>query len=74
MQNDLIETSADVLKENIKAEVSLAQVMAVEVDETTDIANEAQLSIILHYLSGKLVKEAYLSFEWWGQWRQKSNY
>lgn len=62
MQNDLIETSADVLKENIKADVSLAQVMAVEVDETTDIANKAQLSIIL-YLSGKLVKEAYLSFE-----------
>lgn len=63
MQNDLIETTADVLKENIKAEVSLAQVMAVEVDETTDIANKAQLSIILRYLSGKLVKEAYLSFE-----------
>lgn len=63
MQNDLIETTADVLKENIKAEVSLAQVMAVEVDETTDIANKAQLSIILSYLSGKLVKEAYLSFE-----------
>lgn len=74
MQNDLFETTADVLKENIKAEVSLAQVMAVEVDETTDIANKAQLSIILRYLSGKLVKEAYLSFEWWGQWRQKSNY
>lgn len=63
MQNDLIETTADVLKENIKAEVSLAQVMAVEVDETTDIANKAQLSIILSYLSGKLVKEAYLSLE-----------
>lgn len=63
MQNDLIETTADVLKENIKVEVSLAQVMAVEVDETTDIANKAQLSIILRYLSGKLVKEAYLSFE-----------
>lgn len=63
MQNDLFETTADVLKENIKAEVSLAQVMAVEVDETTDIANKAQLSIILRYLSGKLVKEAYLSFE-----------
>lgn len=63
MQNDLIETTADVLKENIKAEVSLAQVMAVEVDETTDIANKAQLCIILSYLSGKLVKEAYLSFE-----------
>lgn len=63
MQNDLIETTADVLKENIKVEVSLAQVMAVEVDETTDIENKAQLSIILRYLSGKLVKEAYLSFE-----------
>lgn len=36
--------TADVLKEDIKEELSVAQFVAVEVDETTDITNKAQLS------------------------------
>ncbi|KAM3858201.1 zinc finger MYM-type protein 1 [Diretmus argenteus] len=63
IQNDLIEAIADVLREDIKEELSVAQFIAVEVDESTDITNKAQLSVILRYVSGSEVKEAFLGFD-----------
>lgn len=63
IQNDLIEAIADVLRDDIKEEVSAAQFVAVEVDETTDITNKAQLSVILRYVSGSEVKEAFVGFD-----------
>lgn len=39
----LIEVIADVLKEDMKEELSVAQFVAVEGDETADITNKAQL-------------------------------
>lgn len=63
IQNDLIEAIADVLRDNMKEELSVAPFVAVEVDETTDITNKAQLSVILRYVSGSEVKEAFLGFD-----------
>ena len=47
IQNDLIEAIADFLREDIKEELSVAPFVAVEVDETTDITNKAQLPVIV---------------------------
>ncbi len=63
IQNDLIEVITDVLREDIKEELRVAPFVAVEVDETTDITNKAQLSVILRYVSGSEVKEAFLGFD-----------
>ncbi len=63
IQNDLIEAITDVLREDIKEELRVAPFVAVEVDETTDITNKAQLSVILRYVSGSEVKETFLGFD-----------
>lgn len=63
IQNDLIEVIADVLRDNMKEELSVALFVAVEVDKTTDITNKAQLSVILRYDSHSEVKEAFLGFD-----------
>ncbi|XP_077380638.1 zinc finger MYM-type protein 1 [Festucalex cinctus] len=63
IQNDLIEAIAFVLRDNVKEELSVSQFVAVEVDGTTDITNKTQISIILRYVSGSEVKEAFLGFD-----------
>uniref|UniRef100_A0A3P8UM16 DUF4371 domain-containing protein n=1 Tax=Cynoglossus semilaevis TaxID=244447 RepID=A0A3P8UM16_CYNSE len=66
IQNDLIEAVAEVIRKDIKKEVSAASFVAVEVDETTDITNKAQISVVLRYVTLKSdaceVKEAFLGF------------
>lgn len=63
IQNDLIEAVADLMRSDIKAEVNAAPFVAVEVDESTDITNKAQISVILRYVSNSEVKEAFLGFD-----------
>ena len=72
IQNDLIEAVGDVIRNDIKKEINAAPFLAVEVDETTDVTNKAQISVILRYVatttneSGEVacqVKEAFLGFD-----------
>ncbi|XP_061775076.1 zinc finger MYM-type protein 1-like isoform X1 [Nerophis ophidion] len=67
IQNDLIEAVGDVIRNDIKKEISAAPFVAVEVDETTDVTNQAQISVILRYVAkteaGYLVREAFLGFD-----------
>ena len=60
------------IRNDIKKEINAAPLVAVEVDETTDVTNKAQISIILRYVatttsdSGEVacqVKEAFLGFD-----------
>lgn len=46
IQNDLIEAIGDVIIDNIKKEIYEAPFVAVEVDESTDVTNRAQISVI----------------------------
>ena len=67
IQNDLIEAVADVIRNDIKKEISATPFVAVEVDETTDVTNQAQISVILRYVANTEtdceVKEAFLGFD-----------
>lgn len=62
IQNDLIEADGEVIINYIKKEISAAP----EVDETTDVTNKAQISVILRCVakteSECEVKEAFLGF------------
>ena len=67
IQNDLIEAVGDVIRNDIKKEINAAPFVAVEVDETTDVTNKAQISVILRYVATSEVacevKEAFLGFD-----------
>ncbi|XP_036973754.1 zinc finger MYM-type protein 1 [Acanthopagrus latus] len=64
IQNDLIEAISDVVRSSIKSDVDAASFVAVEVDETTDANNKAQISAVLRYVNSDCeVKEAFLGFD-----------
>uniref|UniRef100_A0A672GMX8 HAT C-terminal dimerisation domain-containing protein n=1 Tax=Salarias fasciatus TaxID=181472 RepID=A0A672GMX8_SALFA len=67
IQNDLIEAVGDVIRNDIKKEIGAAPFVAVEVDETTDVTSQAQISAILRYVAtseaGCEVEEAFLGFD-----------
>ncbi|XP_053567578.1 zinc finger protein 862-like [Bombina bombina] len=62
IKNDLIEAVADVIRNDIKKEINAAPFVAVEVDETTDVTDKAQISVILRYVAKSELKEAFLEF------------
>lgn len=66
IQNDLIEAIGDVIRNDIKKEISAAPFVAVEVDETTDVTCQARISAIMRYVdmtgANCEVKEAFLGF------------
>ena len=51
IQNDLIEAIGDVIRNDIQTEINAAPFVALEVDETTDVTNKAQISVILRYVA-----------------------
>ncbi|XP_019748862.1 synaptotagmin-12 isoform X1 [Hippocampus comes] len=63
IQKDLIEAVADVIRSDIKKEIEAAPFVALEVGETTDDTNEAQIFAVLRYVAtsevGCEVKEAF---------------
>ncbi|KAK7909674.1 hypothetical protein WMY93_014358 [Mugilogobius chulae] len=61
--NDLIEAVCDVIRNDIQNEIDAAQFIAIEVDETTDVTNKAQISVILRYVFNAEVKEAFMGFD-----------
>lgn len=67
IHNDLIEAMSDVIRSDIKKDIDAAPFVAVEVDETTDATNKAQISVILRYVAkGETaceVREAFLGFD-----------
>ncbi|KAF4075810.1 hypothetical protein AMELA_G00223020 [Ameiurus melas] len=67
IQNDLIDSISDVIRTDIKKEINAALFVAVEVDETTDATDKAQISVTLRYVSISEeacgVREAFLGFD-----------
>lgn len=57
IQNDLINANAEVMGAEIKREINKAPFVAVMVDETTNVSNAAQLSLVLRYVTDTGVKE-----------------
>ena len=57
IQNDLIASIGDVVRYDMK-EISAVPVVAAEVDESTDVTNKAQISVITWLKARWLVKEA----------------
>lgn len=53
IQNDLIESVANVLKKEIKNEIKNTPFVAIIMDETSDISNKSQLSILFRYVDDK---------------------
>ena len=65
IQNDLIESVAEVVRSDIMKDISKASFVAVIVDETTDVTQKAQISVILWYVNEKShkIKDAFLGFD-----------
>jgi len=55
IQNDLIEAIGDVIRNDIK-EISAAPFVAAEIDESTDVTNKAQISVIMWLKARWLMK------------------
>ena len=50
IQNDIIEAVAAVIRTDIRKVINRAFFVAVDVDETTDVTQKAQISIIFRYV------------------------
>ena len=50
IQNDIIEAVAEVIGTDIRKDINEAFSLAVEVDETTDVSQNAQISVIFCYV------------------------
>ena len=61
----LIESVAEVVRSDIMKDIGEASFVAVEVDETTDVTQKAQISVSLRYVNEKShkIKEAFLGFD-----------
>ena len=65
IQNDIIEAVAEVIRTDIRKDINKASFVAVEVDETTDVTQKAQISVIFRYVceASYIAKEAFLGFD-----------
>ena len=65
IQNDIIEAVAEVFQTDIRKDMNKASFVAAEVDETTDVTQKSQISVIFRYVceASYLVKEAFLGFD-----------
>ncbi|CAH1110801.1 unnamed protein product [Psylliodes chrysocephalus] len=62
IQNDLIKCTADVVMDHIKSEIKKAPFLSIALDETTDVANLSQLSIVVRYVLDRIPQEQFLGF------------
>lgn len=62
IQNDLISSIAFVLSEQIRREIENTDYVGLMLDETTDVSNKSQLSIIFRYIKKEIVVERFLGF------------
>ncbi|XP_061746542.1 uncharacterized protein LOC133545177 [Nerophis ophidion] len=67
IQTDLIKAVGDVIRNDIKKDITAAPFVAVEVVETTDVTNQAQISVRIRYVcttpAGCAVREAFLGLD-----------
>ena len=67
IQNDIIEAVAEIIRTDIRKDINKASFVAVEVDETTDVTQKAQISVIFRYVCEAsytyIVKKAFLGFD-----------
>ena len=56
---------AEIIRTDIRKDINKASFVAVEVDETTDVTQKAQISLIFRYVceASYIVKEAFLGFD-----------
>ncbi|GBP98018.1 hypothetical protein EVAR_96429_1 [Eumeta japonica] len=57
IQNDLIKSIAQVIRDEIKSEINFAKFVSVIADETPDISHREQMSVIFRYLTKTGIKE-----------------
>lgn len=62
IQNELIDSVAYIIKENISKEIESVSFFAWEIDETTDITCTSQLSIVFRYVKDGNVVERFMGF------------
>lgn len=62
IQNDIIHSIAAVINNKMREEINAAPFVAILLDESTDIANISQLSVILRYVYKSHVYERFLGF------------
>ena len=64
IQIDIIEAVAEVFQTDIRKDMNKVSFVAVEVDETTDVTQKSQISVIFRSVceASYLVKEAFLGF------------
>ncbi|KAJ4426387.1 hypothetical protein ANN_27201 [Periplaneta americana] len=64
IQNDLINSVTDVLRDEIYNEIQNTDFMAIILDETSDVSNKSQLSTVFRYfsVSQKKIVERFLGF------------
>jgi hypothetical protein len=62
IQNELIESISCILYRTIEDEINKAICFSIEIDETTDISCQAQLSIVIRYALNGEVFERFLGF------------
>ena len=60
IQNDLISAVADVLNDAIKEEINKTPFVSLMMDETSDVSNAAQLSLVLRYVTDSGIKERFI--------------
>ncbi|GBP55041.1 Zinc finger MYM-type protein 1 [Eumeta japonica] len=57
IQNDLIKSIAQVIRDEIKSEINFAKFVSVIADETPDISHREQMSVIFRYLTKTGIEE-----------------
>lgn len=64
IQNDLISAAATIILNRIKSEIKLARFIAIVLDETTDVTNFSQVSVVIRYVKmNGSVQERFLGFQ-----------
>ncbi|GBP81883.1 Zinc finger MYM-type protein 1 [Eumeta japonica] len=66
IQNDLIKSIAQVIRDEIKSEINFAKFVSVIADETPDISHREQMSVIFRYLTKTGIEERFHGF-WSGR-------
>lgn len=62
IQNELVTVVGDRIRESIINEVKDAKFYSIIADEVTDVSNREELSLVVHYLYNKEVKEVFVDF------------
>lgn len=62
IQNELVESITDIIQENIIEELNSSEFIGIQADETLDVSNKSQISIIFRFCSKKGPVERFMGF------------